>query len=205
MKILEGRNLSLLREDIIIFKEVHFKVQSGKILLIQGNNGCGKTSLLKGLMGLIPFHTGEILINGSAIKKFLPDSVYVGHKNACIPHLTVLDNLLFWAKVKKTEELVMASAHIFELQRFFDLKYCKLSEGWKKRVSLAKILIFDADIWVLDEPFVNLDDDGCVILKDLIQTKKERDGVILITESKRINLFKDAQTLRIGTSTNFTN
>ncbi|CAN7939910.1 unnamed protein product, partial [Ixodes pacificus] len=143
-----------------LFQNLSFTAKMGSITLISGRNGSGKTTLLRVIVGLQPPLSGSIKFQGEAINLFsncLSHLTYVGHKNACNENMTVWDTLMFWARCKSTEPLVLAALCFFGLQPILELRFKELSAGWKRRVALSRLLISNTKIWIIDEPFANLD------------------------------------------------
>lgn len=179
------QNITLIREDKKIFSNLGFSIAPGSALIITGKNGVGKTSLLKIIAGISKATSGKILWNNEDIENFRDDFngdlQFIGHKNFLKPELTVLENLQFYAKLADTEIALSAAIHFFKLTDFIDTKTKKLSAGWQKRVMLAKLLSCPASIWLLDEPFSNLDKEGKFLLKGLIQTRIKENGLVILT------------------------
>lgn len=165
-----------------------FSIGLGTCLAIKGKNGSGKSSLLKIIAGLASLNSsensGEILWNRENISKikdeFYSDIQYLGHNNFLKKNLSVFDNLLFYASLKNSEILLPAALRYFLLDEIIDQKVGKLSEGWQKRVMLAKLLCCPATIWLLDEPTVNLDAQGKELLFNLVNTRIKENGIVII-------------------------
>jgi heme exporter protein A len=178
-------NLSLKKEEKIIFSNLGFSISSGSTLIIKGKNGAGKTSLLKIIAGISKATSGKILWGGNDIENFRDDfngdSQFIGHKNFLKNELSVIENLTFYAKLADTEILTLAAINFFKLNDFANEKIKKLSAGWQKRVMLAKLLACPATIWLLDEPSSNLDKEGKVLLKGLIETRAKEGGLVILT------------------------
>ena len=186
MLTLEKINYSKNHQKIIC--DFGFSAGLGSCFTIKGKNGSGKTTLLKIIAGLANLdsreNSGEILWNRENIsyikEDFYADLQYLGHNNFLKKHLSVLDNLLFYAKLSQTEILIPSAIRYFKLDNIINSKVGKLSAGWQKRVILSKLLCCPSTIWLLDEPTVNLDEEGKELLFNLINTRIKEDGIAII-------------------------
>ena len=177
-------NITVENSIFTIFKDVNFTVLPGTILILQGPNGSGKTSLLKTIIGLVKPSVGKIMWNDTDIRKdllsFHKNVSYIGHKNALKPNLTILENLEFWAKLKGEKELLSPALHFFKLDKLSDTQVGSLSSGLQRRVELSKLLLSQSHLWILDEPEVGLDKESLKQLKGLLKIKAQDGGVIVI-------------------------
>ncbi len=160
-----------------------------------GANGVGKTSLLRTLCGLAPVEAGDILWQSQSIVQhrevFLRDLCYLGHLNALQDAMTVYDNLMFVAALMGQSP---ERGHLAELLARFGVKGTgrqvvkHLSQGQKKRVALVRLALSPARLWVLDEPFVGMDDAGIHMLTHLIATHLTHDGLAILTSHQRVDV-----------------
>jgi heme exporter protein A len=177
-------NIGFETNDKIIFRNLSITLGLASALIINGKNGCGKSSLLKIIAGIYEINHGKILWNNQDIKNFREDFngdlQYLGHKNFLKPDLTILENLTFYAKLSDTEMAIEAAIEFFELKNYRHELVKNLSAGWQQRVMLAKLLACPATIWLLDEPSINLDKENKQKLKELIKTRIKDQGIVLI-------------------------
>jgi len=182
--MLTVNNLSFFKDDKKIFSNLGFSLGIGSALIINGRNGCGKSSLLKIIAGISKAKQGEILWGGNNIENFRDDfngdSQFLGHKNFLKPELTVVENLKFYAKLSDTKAALSSALSFFQLTNLADEKVRTLSAGWQKRVMLAKLLCCPATVWILDEPSNNLDKAGREMLHGLIKTRIKEDGLVIM-------------------------
>jgi heme exporter protein A len=191
--MLEVRNLSCSRGDRPLFSDVSFTLTSGQWLHVQGSNGAGKTSLLRQLVGLSEPESGEIFWQGQRAPSpdHARDTLYLGHHAAIKDDLSALENLLFSAALDglvTTDHVVLHALHRMGLRGREHLPVRVLSAGQKRRVSLAKLLIRPARLWVLDEVFNALDTSAVSLLGQLLDAHLASDGLAVLTSHQPLPL-----------------
>jgi heme exporter protein A len=186
--MLEVGNLACSRGDHRLFSGLCFELSPGQIMQVQGANGSGKTSLLRTLCGFIPPDDGEILWNGKNVKELGEDYhaelLYIGHLNAIKDELNALENLQMSAGLAGytvTEQQAIAALKRMGLQRREHLPVRVLSQGQKRRVALARLLISDAHLWILDEPLTALDVGAVGLMQELIGEHLSKGGMAIFT------------------------
>ena len=176
-------DLSLELQNRPIFQKICFSLLPGSIHILKGINGSGKTSLLKIMAGLLKPNMGEISWNNKPIghEYYYKHSIsYLGHENAIKANLSVIENLLLWADLKDNQLLVGPAIAHFALSEIIDTKCKYLSAGWQRRVALARMIISNGKLWLLDEPEANLDEKGRELLLKLLQVKINSGGMAII-------------------------
>jgi heme exporter protein A len=193
--MLTASNLSLSRGDRRLFSSVSFTLESGQWLHLEGDNGVGKTSLLRLLCGLISLEEGEIRWKEQNTvdtpEVFRADLAYLGHQLALKQDLSPLENLLTDAAVSGRELSVtdaMASLAQMGLRSREHLPVRVLSQGQQRRSALSRLIVSSAALWVLDEPFVALDAAAQNVLAGVINAHLSRQGMVLLTSHQAVSL-----------------
>ncbi len=183
--LLEARGLAFARNDEPVFGPLDFSLHAGEVVLLEGDNGSGKTTLLKVLSGLLEPGRGEILLNGEplTIARLSHQVALLGHQPGLKGDLTPYENLRFAVGVfglRGGITLNMALASV-GLEGYEDVPTRQLSAGQKKRVALARLLLVPAALWLLDEPYANLDRGGIDLVNRLLDAHARRGGAALVT------------------------
>lgn len=183
--LLQARGLAFLRNDEPIFGPLDFELRAGEIVLMEGDNGAGKTTLLRVLSGLIAPSAGEIRLDGAPmiLARLSQQAVLLGHLLGLKMELTPLENLRFTiglGGVRAGHTLHGALLGV-GLGGYEDVPVRQLSAGQKKRVALARLLLVPAMLWLLDEPYANLDREGIELVNRVLEQHARRGGAALIT------------------------
>ena len=171
------------------------------IVYVKGKNGSGKTSLLRAISGIQQLSLGQITFGRNKTPiEYLPKPycVCIGHKIAVRPELTVYENIYFWAKAYGTPELIPAALFYFHLEEFANTKCYALSAGQKQKVALARLLACASDLWILDEVENNLDATNRQLLNNLIISKANSGGIIIVSSHHNEAPINSALTLNIA-------
>ena len=186
--MLEVSNLACSRGDHRLFSGLSFMLNPGQIMQVQGANGSGKTSLLRTLCGFIPPDEGEILWKGKHARElgedYCAELLYIGHLNAIKDELNALENLQMSAGLAGytvTEQQAVAALKRMGLQRREHLPVRVLSQGQRRRVALARLLISSAHLWILDEPLTALDVGAVSLMQELIGEHLSKGGMAIFT------------------------
>lgn len=177
-----------MRGERRLFSGIDLAVAPGEWLHLQGENGAGKTSLLRILVGLAPPAEGEIRWKGEPVRRLVEDyrrdMLYLGHHVAIKEDLTALENLQLGAALEGTaltERDALNALSRMGLKGREELPVRVLSQGQKRRVLLARLLAKKAVLWVLDEPFTALDVKAVALLSDLIGEHLATGGMAVLT------------------------
>ena len=190
---LEAVDLACVRGDRQLFANVSFRLSAGQWMHLQGDNGSGKTSLMRILCGLSPAAAGEVrwagVPVGQCAETYRANMLYLGHTLSLKDDLSALENLQFESAVS-AEPLdmhhAMAGLQALGLQGREHLPLRVLSQGQKRRAALARLLTSRARLWLLDEPFVALDPGAVSQLVDLLGRHVEQGGMVLYTSHQTV-------------------
>ena len=193
--MLEARDLTCVRGDRRLFSGVGFSMTAGDCLHVRGENGVGKTSLLRLLTGLSKPESGEVLWNSKSITQessaFHRELLFLGHRDALKDELSALENLQMYAAlddIKLSLEDALAALARFGLRGRENLPIHCLSAGQKRRVLMARMLTRNARLWILDEPFNALDVHAIDQLEVLIAEHLAKGGMLVLTSHQAVKL-----------------
>jgi heme exporter protein A len=181
---LVAENLVIERGGREIVSGTSFIVQRGEALILTGANGAGKTTLLRALAGFLPLVGGSIRIAGGDDEKTVAEQAHaIGHANAVKANLTVIENVLFWARFLATGEGVaertQTALQAFALTDLADFPASYLSAGQKRRLGLARLLAAPRLVWLLDEPTVSLDAASSARLAAVVNAHTSAGGMVI--------------------------
>ena len=183
--LLEARALAFLRQDEPVFGPLDFRLDAGEVTLVEGDNGSGKTTLLRILAGLLHVDEGELYWRGEAWHRdaHLGDTLFLGHHLGLKADLSPRENLAIAVGLYgRREDLDIRQAlRDIGLQGYEDEPVRRLSAGQKKRAALAGLLLLPATLWLLDEPYANLDRTGIELVNALLARHAARGGAALVT------------------------
>jgi heme exporter protein A len=172
--LLAGQNLTLVRGGRQLFEGVSLSVAAGDFLLLRGPNGAGKSSLLLTLAGLLRPATGTITPDETRPLHLL------AHSSAVKTRLTLAENLQFWRKVNGLSGIsVEAALERVGLGGLGGIEAGHLSAGQTRRLAIARLLVTDRRIWLLDEPLAALDDAGARLLAALVAERVASGGGVI--------------------------
>lgn len=191
--MLSAHGLTCVRGERRLFAKLDLTVEAGEWLHVRGENGAGKTSLLRLLAGLSQPAEGEIRWCGKPIRhpdaQYREDLLFFGHHGALKEDLTALENLAFAAAMDGAdlpEASALSALFRFGLKGREDLPVRVLSAGQKRRVMLARLVTRQARLWVLDEPFTALDVKAVDMLSVLISEHVAGGGMAILTSHQTL-------------------
>lgn len=193
--MLRGNDLVCVRGDRKLFEDINFSLDAGGIMRVSGPNGSGKTSLLRMLCGLSLPAQGEISWRNIAIQslegEYYNEVTYLGHLGGAKDDLTAIENLRISSALAGTEidenKAREALAYVgLNGRELLPVKV--LSQGQKKRVALARLLVCDTVLWILDEPLVALDTLAIKMIKELLEQHLAQGGMVVMTTHQDIDI-----------------
>ena len=192
--IIEVKKLNKIYDKIIAVKDLNFVINKGKIIGLLGPNGCGKTTTIAMILGLVKPTSGEVIIKGKNIEKerinLLEKMNFISPYVELPKKLTVEENLKVYADlygVTNTNEKIYELVNELRLNEFFKKKTGELSSGQKNRISLAKALINDPEILLLDEPTASLDPETGDFVRSFIEHYSSKTNVTILLASHNMN------------------
>jgi len=189
--MLEVIGLACSRNDVVLFSNLSFQVAAGVAVQLRAANGSGKTTLLKTIAGLLPAAVGKIAVHGSLI--------FLGHNANLHPTLSARENLAFLSTLtpsnsKITNQQLDQALAFCNLTQQRNTPCAELSAGQRQRVNLARLYLSAAKLWLLDEPFANLDQTAQKLVLQLCAKHLSNTGALLVASHHEV-IMPEAQLL----------
>lgn len=194
--VLAAAALGGQRGERALFHGLNLQLQPGQVVWLRGRNGRGKTSLLRIMAGLSSPALGAVLCNDTPLPKqsseWRRQLVYIAHASALKEDLTVAECLQFMAAVqgrKHTADEILAALAVWGIAALHQAPVRTLSQGQRRRTALARLALpHPASVWLLDEPFDALDDEGVATLCSLLTAQSRRGGSVMLTSHQAVPL-----------------
>ena len=201
---LTGHGLSCRRGDAALFSNVDFELHAGEMLFVRGRNGCGKTTLLRAICGLTEPAQGQLCWDGRNIREleeeYRAHLLFLGHRDGVKEELTPMENLEVQDGLRGEgggEEARLDALERMGLAGREDIPVRHLSQGQRRRVALARLLLSPAELWVLDEPLTALDVRAVEMLLGLFRKHLDAGGLVVATSHQPLDGMRDARTLAL--------
>ena len=190
---LSGENLTLIRGERCLFQDLSFALESGNLLILEGRNGCGKTSLIRAIAGMLSLEEGTVYWDDEPVEKvrqgFHGSLVWLAHRTGLKGDLTLVENLGFERSLRahfdRDPEEIYERLGIARLKK---LILRSLSAGQQRRVALARMLLADVPLWFMDEPFTNLDREGRVLVMELVEEHCSNGGMCVMAAHQDVDI-----------------
>ena len=197
---LSADNLTLIRGERCLFQGLSFALESGGLLVLEGRNGSGKTSLIRAIAGMLSLEEGTVFWDDVPVEKqrqaFHGNLVWLAHRTGLKGDLTLVENLGFEralrAHASDDPEEVYERLGISRLKK---LVLRSLSAGQQRRVALARMLLTDVPLWFMDEPFTNLDREGRALVLELVEEHLATGGMCVMAAHQDVEI--NAPTTRV--------
>jgi len=200
----EALNLSCVRDERTLFSGLSFTIKPGEMVQVEGQNGAGKTSLLRILAGLSSPDAGEVRWQGENTRRqrdvFHQQLLFLGHQPGIKSVLTAYENLAFYQSVdgKTDADAIYQALENVGLLGYEDVTVAQMSAGQQRRVALARLWLTRATLWILDEPLTAIDKQGVATLIALFETHASRGGMVLLTTHQDLQgMNRDVRKLRL--------
>lgn len=190
--LLTVNDLRFERDDIAVINDACLTLDDGEILQIEGPNGSGKTTLLRILTTALQPSGGEILYQGQILSEcrfdYLSNILFLGHQSALKLTLTAEENLSWITSELPGSVSVLNALERVGLRGYSDIPCHSLSAGQQRRVALARLLLSNAKIWFLDEPFAALDGQGVQFVEQCMERHVNGGGAVMLTTHQPIGM-----------------
>ena len=190
------KNLSVERLDKKIFDNINLSLTPGNITILKGKNGSGKTTLLKTILNIIEPSFGSIYWKGKLLKKNLYDFynhvTYIADTTSSIKKLTIEDNINIWKKFfisKINDGQIETALKTLKLDNYLNKKVGELSFGETKKLEFLRLIIENKNVWILDEPLSNLDEDSIELIKQTFADHSAKEGSIIFSSHQNPGIY----------------
>ena len=190
------KDLSIERLDKKIFENINLSLSPGNITILKGKNGSGKTTLLKAILNILEPSFGSIYWKGKLLKKNLYDFynhvTYIADTTSSLRKLTIKDNVNIWKKFfisNINDDQIETALKTLKLDNYLNKKVGTLSFGETKKLELLRLIIENKNVWILDEPLSNLDEDSIELMKQTFEDHCSKEGSIIFSSHQNPGIY----------------
>ena len=190
------KDLSIERLDKKIFENINLSLSPGNITILKGKNGSGKTTLLKTILNLLEPSYGSIYWKGKLLKKNLYDFynhvTYIADTTSSLRKLTIKDNINIWKKFfisNINDAQIETALKTLKLDNYLNKKVGTLSFGETKKLEFLRLIIENKNVWILDEPLSNLDEDSIELMKQTFEDHCAKEGSIIFSSHQNPGIY----------------
>ena len=183
-------NLKFERSEKVIFENIHIAASSGKIVFVKGNNGTGKTTLLKTLVNILEPSEGDIFWMGKKIKNnifnFYDETTLIMDKPTSSLEMTVIENINFWKQITLSQikyEEIFNLLEMLRIDQYLKKQTMYLSLGEIKKLELTRLILEQKKLWILDEPYIGLDKNSIGIINETFIDHVSNNGIIIFSSN----------------------
>lgn len=190
---LSADGLTLFRGERCLFQGLSFALNPGELLLLEGRNGSGKTSLMRAIAGLIEFEDGDVMWEAMPVRlnrqSFYGSLVWMQHRVGFKADLTLVENLRFESHLRAQSGAELDDVLLrLGIDRLKRLPLRSLSAGQQRRVALARMLLSGVPLWLMDEPFTNLDREGRALVMELTTEHLDEGGMCIMAAHQDVDI-----------------
>ena len=183
-------NLKFERSEKVIFENIHIAASSGKIVFVKGNNGTGKTTLLKTLVNILEPSEGDIFWMGKKIKNnifnFYSETTLIMDKPTSSLEMTVIENINFWKQITLSQikyKEIFNLLNMLGIDQYLKKQTMYLSLGEIKKLELTRLILEQKKLWILDEPYIGLDKNSIDIINETFIDHVSNNGIIIFSSN----------------------
>lgn len=190
--LIRTENLCFERDEIKVIDRVNLELNSGDLLQVEGCNGSGKTTLLRLLTTAIKPTSGRIFYQGKKLSdcryEYCSNIIFIGHQIALKERLTPVENLNWLSPIGLSQDSINRALDLVGLRDFETAPSWSLSAGQNRRVALARLIVSNAKIWFLDEPFTAIDTQGIGLMRQLIDDHVSKGGAVVFSTHQSVDM-----------------
>lgn len=188
---LDVAGFGCLRNGRVLLRQIDFSLQAGQVLQLKGSNGAGKSTLLRSLAGLMPWRVGALAWCGQRViassPAFQRQLSYLGHQCGMSDALSGIENLRFALQMQAVPWSGERAAQVLRALDVLDVAarpFGRLSQGQRRRVAIARVLLSERPLWLLDEPDNALDAQGSALLVQLLSAHAQAGGLAMVVSHR---------------------